>query len=104
MENKTDITTTIINTINTIFESLFSSIDNNLYEILDDLIFINKDILNDKYFNNLFGTTTANGILLTANSLLIGFLLYYAAKFMLANYTYEKIENPFKIIFKCLLF
>lgn len=104
MENKTDITTTIINTINTIFESLFSSIDNNLYEILDDLIFINKDILNDKYFNNLFGTTTANGILLTANSLLIGFLLYYAAKFMLANYTYEKIENPFQFIFKCIVF
>ena len=94
MENNADITTNIINTINTIFENLFSSIDSNLYEVLDDLIFINSDILNDKYFSKLLGTSTANGILLIANSLLIGFLLYYAGKYMLTNFTYENIENP----------
>ena len=47
MENTSEITTNIINTINTIFESLFSSIDNSLYEILDNLVFINSDILTD---------------------------------------------------------
>ncbi len=104
MENSTDITTNIITTINTIFQNLFSSIDNSLYGILDDLIFINGDILEDKYFNKLFGTSTANGILLIANSLLIGFLLYYAVKYMTANFTYGKIENPFQFIFKCILF
>ena len=104
MENSNEITTNIINTINTIFENLFSSIDNNLYEILDDLIFVNKDILSDKYFDKLFGTSTANGILLIANSLLIGFLLYYAAKFMMSNFTYSKIENPTRFIFKCIIF
>ena len=104
MENNADITTNIINTINTIFENLFSSIDSNLYEVLDDLIFINSDILNDKYFSKLLGTSTANGILLIANSLLIGFLLYYAGKYMLTNFTYENIENPFQFIFKCIIF
>ena len=104
MENTSEITTNIINTINTIFENLFSSIDNSLYEILDDLVFINNNILNDKYFDKLFGTSTANGILLIANSLLIGFLLYYGVKFMMSNFTYEKIENPFQFIFKCIIF
>ena len=104
MENNTEITTNIINTINTIFENMFSSIDNNLYGVLDDLVFVNKNILNDKYFNKLFGTSTANGILLIANSLLIGILLYYAAKYMMSNFTYEKIENPFQFIFKCIIF
>lgn len=104
MDNTTDITANIISTINTIFENLFSSIDNSLYEILDDLIFINTDILSDKYFGKIFGTSTANGILLIANSLLIGFLLYYSAKYMISNFTYEKIENPFQFIFKCILF
>lgn len=104
MENTTDITTNIINTINTIFENLFSSIDNSLYELLDDLIFVQGDILNDQYFDKLFGTSTANGVLLIANSLLIGFLLYYAAKYMTSNFTYGKIENPFQFIFKCILF
>lgn len=104
MENNTEITTNIINTINTIFQNLFSSIDNNLYKVLDDLVFVNKNILNDKYFSKLFGTSTANGILLIANSLLIGILLYYASKYMMSNFTYEKIENPFQFIFKCVIF
>lgn len=101
MEN---ITTNIINTINTIFQNLFSSIGNSLYEILDDLVFVNEDILNDKYFDKLFGTSTANGILLIANSLLIGFLIYFAAKFLLSNFTYSKIEHPSQFIFKCIIF
>ena len=104
MENVTDITTNIINTINTIFENLFSSIDSSLYEILDNLIFIDKSILTDKYFDKLFGTQSSNGILLIANSLLIGFLLYYVAKYMMANYIYTKMENPPQFIFKCIIF
>ena len=99
-----DITTNIINTINTIFQKLFSSIDSNLYNVLDDLIFINKNILKDKYFNKLFGTSTANGILLISNSLLIGFIIYFATKYMLSNFTYNKIENPIQFIFKCIIF
>ena len=71
LENTSEITTNIINTINTIFANLFSSIDNSLYEILDNLVFINSDILTDKYFNKIFGTSSNNGILLIGNSLLI---------------------------------
>ena len=102
MESQVDITANVINTINTIFENLFSSIDNNLYKVLDDLVFINKNILDDKYFNKLFGNSTANGILLIANSLLIGIIIYYATKYMLSNFTYEKIESPYQFIFKCI--
>ena len=78
MENITDVTQIIINTINTIFENLFASIDNNLYSVLDDITFISSDILTDKNFEKIFGTSTSNGILLIANSLLFGFLLYYS--------------------------
>ena len=55
MENQTNITQTIINTINSIFEMLFSSIYNNLYSVLDKITFINSDILTDKNFENIFG-------------------------------------------------
>ena len=73
MENTTDITSTIINTINTIFQNLFSSIDNNLYGILDDIVFINEDILNDNYFQKIFGLSASSGLLLIANALVLGF-------------------------------
>ena len=78
MENSLDITQVIIDTINTIFETLFSSIDNSLYSILDEITFIDSSILQDKNFENLFGTSSANGILLIANSFLLAFILYYA--------------------------
>ena len=104
MENNADVTKNIINTINTIFENMFSSIDNSLYGVLDDLVFVNNDILQDKYFSKIFGTDVANGLLLVANSLLIGILLYYAARYMLSNFTYEQIENPFQFVFKCVIF
>ena len=45
MENAKNITQIIIETINTILQNLFSSIDNNLYEILDDIIFINQFLI-----------------------------------------------------------
>ena len=104
LENTSEITTNIINTINTIFANLFSSIDNSLYEILDNLVFVNSYILTDKYFNKIFGTTSNNGILLIANSLLIGFVLYYSARLMMSNFTYQRTENPHQFIFKCIIF
>ncbi len=104
MNSSSNITETIINTINTIFNTLFSSIDTNLYDVLDDLTFINSNILNDKYFNKIFGTSASNGILLISNSLLFGFVLYFAIKYLTSNFTYSRIENPIQFIFKLIIF
>lgn len=104
MENTSDITQIIINTINSIFETLISSIDNNLYSVLDDITFIGSDILNDKNFENIFGTSTTNGILLIANSLLLGFILYYAVKHFMSHFTYNQTEAPFSFILKLILY
>lgn len=85
MEEEINITELIINAINTIFQTIFSSIDTNLYSILDDITFVNTDILDTSYFRNIFGTTSSNGILLIANSLVLGFLLYYCGKLILSH-------------------
>ncbi len=103
MENSSNITQTIIDVINSIFETLFSSIDNNLYSVLDDITFINSDILQDKNFENLFGTSVSNGILLIANSFLLAFILYYAARYLMAHFTYTQTESPFSFIIKLVL-
>ena len=99
----TNITQIIIDTINTILGNLFSSIDNNLYSLLDDITFINSDILNDKNFENIFGTSTSNGILLIANSLLLGIILYFAIKYLLSHFTYSQIENPHSFLIKLII-
>lgn len=104
MENTDNITQTIINTINTLFANLFSSIDNNLYSLLDDITFISSDILNDPNFEKIFGTSTSNGILLIANSLLLAFIIFYSAKYLLSHLTYSRIENPSSFIIKLVIF
>lgn len=104
MENYSNITTNIIDAINTILGNLFSSIDNNIYNVLDDVTFISSDIIADSYFEKILGTSTSNGILLISNSLLFGFLLYYSLKYLFSHFTYMQIERPSQFIFKAIIF
>lgn len=104
MESNTNITQIIIETINTLFDNLFSSIDNQLYTLLDNLVFINSDILKDSYFQDIFGKSASSGILLLCNSLLFALILYYSIKYLLSHLTYENIEHPFSFIFKCIIY
>lgn len=76
MEN-TNITQIIISTINFIFEQIFGSVDNNLYYTLDNITFINSDILKNNYFEKIIGTSTTNGILLISNSLLLRYYFIF---------------------------
>ena len=104
METNSNIPAVIIETINTIFQSLFSSLDNNLYSILDDITFINSDIIKDSIFSKILGSSPSNGILLIANSLLLGFILYYSLRYLFSKLIYNQVESPFQFIFKCLIF
>lgn len=104
LSNTTDLTQTILNTINQIFSSLFSSIDNSMYGTLDDLAFINTNILQDSFFEKIFGTNSTNGLLLIANSLLVAFTLYYCFKLLYANFVSIQVESPYQFIFKLIIF
>jgi len=84
----------IISTINTILENLFSSIDNSLYSVLDDITFISSDILETSQFQKLLGMSASNGILLIANSLLLGYLIYFSTKYLLSHFYSIEIEAP----------
>lgn len=104
MEETSSLTNSIIQTINSIFQTLFSSIDNSIYKVLDELVFIDSDILNHSIFEKIFGTNTSNGLLVIANSLLIGFALYYGIRLLYSYYMNLQIERPYQFIFKLLIF
>ena len=99
-----NITQTIIDTINSIFNNLFSSIDNNLYFILDKLLFVNEDILKESFLENLLGNSFSKSLLIISNSLLVGFTLYYCFKLLFSHFSYLEIEKPYQFIFKLLFF
>ena len=93
----------ITQTINNLFSYLFSSIDNSLYSILDDLLFIGPNILDNSNFEQLLGNINSNGLILICNSLLIGFTLYYACFLLLSKFTLTQIQNPTQFVFKLFL-
>ena len=98
-------TNSIIETVNSLFGNLFSSIDGTIYSALDNITFINTDIINSHYFEKIFGTTTSNGFLLIANALLIGFVLYYGVTYLLSSLgiIQDSIQKPSQFFFKILL-
>ena len=91
-------------TINNILSSLFSSINNNFYEILDNITFISSDIINDSYFKDIFGFSAESGILLIANSLLTGFVLYYAINLIFSYILFSETQRPLQYIFRLIIF
>lgn len=98
-----NITDTIIQTINTLFGNLFSSIDNNIYSVLDDITFIDTDILKTTNFENLFGSSIDSGFLLIANALIIGFVIYYSIKLILSNFFVCQAQPPEQFILKIII-
>jgi len=86
------------------FYKIFSSIDNSIYSVLDDFTFISTDILSDKYFSNIFGSSSKSGILLIANALVFGYLLYYSFKLLLSHLGVTQVERPAQFILKLIIY
>lgn len=102
--NSNEISSIISSTINQMFYKIFSSIDNSLYSILDDFTFIDSDILSDEYFMDIFGLSSGKGILLIANSLVFGYLIYYAFKLLLSHLGITQVERPSQFILKLIIY
>lgn len=98
-----NITDTIINSLNTLFTNLHESLNDNIFKILDELTFVNTDILGHKYFFSLL-TDKANGIILIANSLLFAILIYYAISHLFSHFSLPtSSQTPLQFISKFIL-
>lgn len=62
MEN-IDLTQLIFDTINALFSNLFSSIDNSLYQLLDELSFVDTDILHEYFLEQILGSSARESAL-----------------------------------------
>lgn len=104
MEETTISTNSILDTINELFGNIFSSVDNSIYELLDNITFINSDIIENGSLSKLFGTSSTSGILLVCNALILGIIIFYATNYLFSHLTYSKIQKPSQFIFKCVIF
>ena len=101
--DSSSISSMISNSINEMISNIFSSIDNSIYQTLDKFTFIDSDILNDNFSTKIFGVNGEQGILLIANSLILGYLIYYAFKLLFSHLGLTQVEKPFVFLFKLIL-
>lgn len=98
-----NIVSSLLDSINSIFSSLISSINSNIYTILDDLLFIRPSIIDDSKFGVLLGNSPTSGVISVCNSLVYGFVLYYALSLLLSHLTFTQVQRPSSFIFKLIL-
>lgn len=91
----------IIETLNKLFSGLFSSIDNSIYSMLDHITFISENIFEDKLLKSILNPFS--GIIIIANSLLVGFVIYYCFRLMLSYYSGNEIEKPNQFLVKAII-
>ena len=102
--NQNEIVEVIIQTINTIISNIFSSIDNSVYGMLDDLTFIKPNILYSSQFEKLLGENGKTGLLYLADAMLLGIMIFYVVRFYYSNIVDSNIEKPTTFLFKFLVF
>ncbi|MGN1300964.1 MAG: hypothetical protein ACI4U9_00265 [Clostridia bacterium] len=98
-----NIVSSLLESINSIFSSLISSINNNIYTVLDNLLFININIFDHSSLSGLLGSSPTSGIISICNSLVYGFVLYYALSLLLSHLTFAQVQRPSSFIFKIVL-
>ena len=99
-----NISQNVFNSINDIFSKIFSSIDENIYNILDDITFIDKDLVENYKLNKIIGNNNSEGILLICNALILGVILYYSINYLISHLTLTKVEQPTQFIFRLIIF
>lgn len=99
--SQVDYSQIIIETLNKLFSELFSSIDNSIYSMLDHITFVSENIFEDNLLKTILNPFS--GIIIIANSLLVGFVIYYCFKLMLSYYSGNGIEKPSQFLVKSII-
>ena len=98
-----DIGKEILNTINALCNSLFQSINKNVFPQLDSLIFLDDDVTKTTHLKEIMGTDFSHGLLVIAECLLVAFIIYYAVRRFTSVYSGKDIESPAQFFIKAVV-
>lgn len=90
----------ILETINSLCNSLFSSINQTIMPELDRLLFLDADLIKNTSLEKIVGYNFNTGLLVLANSLLSAFVIYYAVRRFTSFYEGKEVESPYQFFVK----
>ena len=90
---------TIFEIINTMFSNLFSSIDNGIYTLLNDIVFLDSSAVITDSIQNIFFSDKFN-LLILANILVGCIFTYKIIKIVISLYTSQDTQFPYIYVIK----
>lgn len=86
----------ISKTLSTLINSLLTSMDSNVFSVLDKIVFLKSSYLFDTYFISFF--TKKFSIITLSEILIFGFLLYYGAAYLISFFTSNNFQKPLSFL------
>lgn len=99
---KVELSQLLFDTINTLFNNLFSSIDNSLYTLLDNIVFLDATAVITDNIQSLFFSDKFN-LLILANILVGCIITYRVIKIVGSLYSSQETELPYLFILKAII-
>ena len=93
----------IINSLNSVSEKLFKSIESEVYTYIDKLVGITPDIFKDEPLKKIFSQDNVNSIILIANSFVLFYIIFYIIQKLISMYNGEKSQNVYGFIIKLII-
>ena len=93
-------TNNLIGNINIVFEKLFSSIESDIFNALDEIFVIDKNLLKCEPLSKIIEIDGINYMIVIANAFIGLYSIYYIFLNFISMYNGWKTENVFKFILK----
>ena len=93
----------LLESLNVIIEKFLSSIEGQVFDILDKITLVGPDILKSEPLKYIFFENKINGIIIIANSLVLLYACYYIFNRVLSMYNGTDVESVNNFIFKIVL-
>jgi len=93
----------IISVINTLAQNIFSAVDGELFDILDSLVMINKDILLTEPIEKLSFKSEDNSIILLALTFITMFAIFFGIKRLINMYNAGSTKDTTKFVLRVVI-
>lgn len=93
----------ILESLNLLIEKFLSSIEGQVFAILDKITLIEPDILKNEPLKHIFFENKVNGIIIIANALILFYACYYIFTRILSMYNGAEVESVNNFVFKIII-
>ena len=93
-------TQNLVNSLNTVSQKLFKSIEQEVFVQIDKIVNISPDLFDKEPLKNFFIQDKINAIILIANSLILFYVIYFIISKMISVYNGNKSDSVYVFVIK----